>query len=48
MGSPAYDFTVSTTAARSDPPQEQERRSTISKEVKGKVDLKTTPILEWT
>ena len=48
-GSPAYDFTVVEDGGKKVLHLKSKNEgSTISKEVKGKVDLKATPILEWT
>jgi hypothetical protein len=48
-GSPAYDVTVVEDGGKKVLHLKSKNEgSTISKEVKGKVDLKTTPILEWT
>jgi hypothetical protein len=47
-GSPAYNFTVVEDAGKKVIHLKSEHEgSTISKEVKGKIDLKETPILEW-
>ena len=47
-GSPAYDITVVEDGGkRVAHLKSRNEGSTISKEVKGKVDLKATPILEW-
>ncbi len=47
-GSPAYDITVvDDSGTRAVHLKSKNESSTISKEVKGKVDLKNTPILEW-
>ncbi|HYE91708.1 MAG TPA: DUF3047 domain-containing protein [Terriglobales bacterium] len=47
-GSPAYDMTVVEDGGRKVLHlRSKDEGSTISKEVKGKVDLKETPILEW-
>jgi hypothetical protein len=47
-GSPAYDFTVvDVEGRRALHMRSQNEGSTISKDVKGKVDLKETPVLEW-
>ncbi|MBM4442473.1 MAG: DUF3047 domain-containing protein [Candidatus Rokubacteria bacterium] len=47
-GSPAYDMTVVDDGGRKVLHlRSKDEGSTISKEVKGKVDLKETPILEW-
>jgi hypothetical protein len=47
-GSPAYDFiVVDDGGKRVIHLKSKNEGSTISKEVKGKVDLKATPILEW-
>ena len=48
-GSPAYDVTVVEEGGKKVLHLKSKNEgSTISKEVKGKVDLKATPILEWT
>ena len=48
-GSPAYDVTVVEDGGKKVLHLKSKNEgSTISKEVKGKVDLKATPILEWT
>ncbi len=48
-GSPAYDFTVVEDGGRKVLHlKSASDSSTISKEIKGKVSLKETPILEWT
>src|SRR5260370_39533665 len=47
-GSPAYDITVVDDGGKKAVYLKSKNEgSTISKEVKGKVDLKATPILEW-
>jgi hypothetical protein len=47
-GSPKYDFTVAQDDGRKALHLKSANEgSTVSKEVKGKVDLKTTPVLEW-
>ena len=47
-GSPAYDMTVVEDGGKKVLHLKSKNEgSTISKEVKGKVNLKTTPILEW-
>ncbi len=47
-GSPAYDFTVVEDGGRKVLHlKSKDEGSTISKEVKGKVNLKETPVLEW-
>jgi hypothetical protein len=47
-GSPAYDITVVDDGGKKAVHLKSKNEgSTISKEVKGKVDLKNTPILEW-
>ena len=47
-GSPSYDFTVEEDGGQKVLHLKSEGdSSTISKEIKGKVDLKETPILEW-
>jgi hypothetical protein len=47
-GSPTYDFTVvDGDGRRALHLKSQNEGSTISKDVKGKVDLKETPVLEW-
>lgn len=48
-GSPAYDFTVVEDGGRKVLQlKSASDSSTISKEIKGKVSLKETPVLEWT
>ena len=48
-GSPAYDVTVVEDGSKKVLHlKSRNEGSTVSKDVKGKVDLKTTPILEWT
>src|SRR5262245_33386729 len=48
-GSPKYDFTVvAFEGGKALQMRSANEGSTISKEIKGKVDLKATPILEWT
>ena len=48
-GSPAYDFTVvDNDGQRVLHLRSKDEGSTISREVKGKVNLKETPVLEWT
>jgi hypothetical protein len=47
-GSPKYDFTIVTTDGQKALQMRSANEcSTISKEIKGKVNLKETPILEW-
>jgi hypothetical protein len=47
-GSPAYDFTIVEDGGKKVLHlKSKEEGSTISKEIKGKVNLKDTPILEW-
>jgi hypothetical protein len=47
-GSPAYDLSVTEDEGRRALHlKSQDEGSTISKEIKGKVDLKDTPVLEW-
>jgi len=47
-GSPKYDFTIVTTdGQKALQMRSANEGSTISKEIKGKVNLKETPILEW-
>ena len=47
-GSPAYDFTVVDDGGKKAVHLKSKNEgSTISKEVKGKVDLRATPMLEW-
>jgi hypothetical protein len=47
-GSPAYDFTIaSNDGKRVLHMRSQNEGSTVVKDVKGRVDLKATPILEW-
>ena len=47
-GSPAYDFTVADDGGKKVIHLKSKNEgSTISKEIKGKIDLKATPILEW-
>jgi hypothetical protein len=47
-GSPAYDVTVVEDGAKKILHLKSKNEgSTISKEIKGKVDLKTSPVLEW-
>jgi Protein of unknown function (DUF3047) len=48
-GSPKYDFTVvANDGAKALHMRSANEGSTVSKDVKGKVNLKETPILEWT
>ena len=48
-GSPAYDFTVVEDGGKKVLHLKSAHEgSTISKEVKGKIDLRETPVLEWT
>ncbi len=48
-GSPAYDLTVEDNSGKKVLHlRSKDEGSTISKEVKGKIDLKQTPVLEWT
>ncbi len=48
-GSPKYDFTLDTTdGQKALHLRSANEGSTISREIKGKVNLKETPILEWT
>jgi hypothetical protein len=47
-GSPAYDFTTEESGGKKVlHMRSKDEGSTISKEIKGKVNLKETPILEW-
>lgn len=47
-GSPKYDFKVEEQDGRAAlHMKSQNEGSTISKEIKGKIDLKATPVLEW-
>ena len=47
-GKPAYDFAiVETDGRRAVHLKSKDEGSTMSKDIKGKVDLKQTPILEW-
>ncbi|MDZ4277758.1 MAG: DUF3047 domain-containing protein, partial [Dehalococcoidia bacterium] len=47
-GSPAYDMTIEENDAhRILHLRSKDESSTVSKDIKGKVDLKQTPILEW-
>jgi len=47
-GSPKYDFTIENDGGRKVLHMKSEREgSTIAKDVKGKVNLKETPMLEW-
>ena len=47
-GSPAYDFTIVEDGGKKVLHlKSKEEGSTISKEIKGKVNLKDTPVLEW-
>ncbi len=46
-GSPAYDLTVEGNPHRVLHLRSQNEGSTISKDIKGKVNLKETPILQW-
>ncbi|MBI3637166.1 MAG: DUF3047 domain-containing protein, partial [Candidatus Rokubacteria bacterium] len=47
-GSPAYDFTVEDVDGRRALHMKSANEgSTVSKEIKGKVNLKQTPVLEW-
>jgi hypothetical protein len=47
-GSPAYDFTIVDDAGRRALQlKSRDEGSTISRDIKGKVNLKETPILEW-
>ena len=48
-GSPKYDFTIATNGgAKVLHMRSANEGSTVSKDVKGKVDLTQTPVLEWT
>jgi hypothetical protein len=47
-GSPAYDFTIEEDGGKKVlHMRSKDEGSTISKEIKGKINLKETPILEW-
>src|SRR5262245_48814299 len=47
-GSPAYDMTVAEEGGKKVLHlRSRNEGSTVSKDVKGKIDLKSTPILEW-